>query len=590
MDRDELIGTILRLTAVVSGLSATVHLLLGVWPMVVIGATLVAASVAGLWLLPHGYGRSVRLGFLVLLTLLIALPAPLLGGSQSPFLYSYPLVVMITVFLLGSRAAAVVFAFGLGVGPVFAWLEGQGLVTSAEPVGDFVPQLLLGLSGLVFAYYPSSRWTSALALAREHEEAAIRALAARDEELVRRAEVERELQKALEQVGQASKAKSQFLANMSHELRTPLNAILGYAEMLQEEADDPDTQTDLGRIRSSGSHLLTLINDVLDLSKIEAGRMQLRVEEVDLAQVVQEVTKVVEPAVLAHGNRLVVEAEGIGVAWGDSTRVRQVLLNLLSNAAKFTEGGEVRLTATAAHHDGRDVVEFSVSDTGVGISDEQLSRLFRAFVQADGSTSRKHGGTGLGLVLSRRFARMMGGEVTAQSVPGEGSTFRFVLPRESAAAEVVRLNRQTLEEPSRGRPTVLCVDDEAADLVMLHRMLSSCGYRAVLCSDPREAVEQARALSPAAIVLDLHMSELSGEALLGHFAEDALLALVPVVLSSIDEEGGRRLRSRVAGMVRKPVERGALAQSLQAALCADDDDITRLEDDVSAHGAPAAVG
>jgi signal transduction histidine kinase len=237
------------------------------------------------------------------------------------------------------------------------------------------------------------------------------------------------LQEANAQLAEASQHKSQFLANMSHELRTPLNAIIGYSEMLQEEAEDTDADAflpDLRRINAAGKHLLGLINDILDLSKIEAGRMDLFIESFGVQRLVDDVSAIVQPLIEKNGNTLVVESrDEIGAMQADQTKVRQTLFNLLSNAAKFTDDGTIMLTVK---RESVDWLSFAVTDTGIGMTKEQLSRLFEAFSQAEASTRSQYGGTGLGLAISRHFCRMMGGDLTVESVHGEGSTFTVRLP------------------------------------------------------------------------------------------------------------------------------------------------------------------
>jgi adenylate cyclase len=240
-----------------------------------------------------------------------------------------------------------------------------------------------------------------------------------------------EIQDKNRQLAEASERKSQFLASMSHELRTPLNAIIGLTEMMVTNAARFGTESalePLRRVNAAGKHLLDLINEVLDLSKIEAGKLELNVEAVDLARLIDEVIGTAGQLADKNQNRLIVEAqENVGALAADSLRLKQILLNLLSNACKFTKEGEVALRVRKVA-DGRDWVELAVADTGIGLTAEQQAKLFQEFTQADSLTARRYGGTGLGLALSRKLARMMGGDVTVTSEPGKGSVFTVRLP------------------------------------------------------------------------------------------------------------------------------------------------------------------
>jgi signal transduction histidine kinase len=230
---------------------------------------------------------------------------------------------------------------------------------------------------------------------------------------------------------QARTHLTHFLANMSHELRTPLNSIIGVSEMLREDAEALMQDTEpLDRVLGAGRHLLALINDILDLSKIEAGRMELHLETFPLVPVIKDVAKTIEPMAMKNGNRLAIDCRAdIGTIHADQTRFRQSLLNLASNANKFTEKGTVTIAAHQGHENGRDWIILAVADTGIGMTPEQMGKLFQEFSQASSATASKYGGTGLGLAISRRFCQMMGGDITVESEPGRGSTFTIRLPR-----------------------------------------------------------------------------------------------------------------------------------------------------------------
>jgi signal transduction histidine kinase len=308
-----------------------------------------------------------------------------------------------------------------------------GMIVNAYTLGDGG---VAGLGALVAAMVAANAIIMARAGANTFRDLIVARLEAEEaaSELERRvAERTSELAVATRRARAASHAKSMFLANMSHELRTPLNAVIGYAEMVEEDLTGGNTSqsvADLGRIRSSANHLLAMINEVLDFSRIEAGKLQLRPTEFDLRSLLNAALDSVRPT--ASKNRTTCHiniAANLGAVWLDETRLRQCVLNLLSNAAKFTRGGVIALDARACRVGGAEGVAISVRDTGPGIAANQLSRLFQPFVQADATHTRQHDGAGLGLVITRRLARAMGGDVQASSVLGQGSTFTLYLPR-----------------------------------------------------------------------------------------------------------------------------------------------------------------
>ncbi|RME64835.1 MAG: response regulator, partial [Alphaproteobacteria bacterium] len=381
---------------------------------------------------------------------------------------------------------------------------------------------------------------------------------------------------ARDEAQSANVAKSQFLANMSHELRTPLNAVIGYAEIVEEDlADEGITASgeDLRKIKSSANHLLSLINDILDLSKIEAGRMDLDIHEFSLSQLIEDAVATVEPLARQHGNRLAVDTAAAHVTMqSDSTKLRQALLNLLSNACKFTEHGTVSLRARALDGAGEaEMVEITVSDTGIGMSQEQIDGLFQAFMQADPSVTRKFGGTGLGLAITQRFARMMGGDVTVASRVGEGSTFYLRLPRRLDAkgaaapkgrAALAPAGAGPCETPAGTRPLILVIDDEPDARDLLERWLPRMGYDVVSAASGAEGIVLARHLRPAGVILDLRMPGMSGWDVMKRFQDDPFLRTLPIVLCSMEDEP-KHIRGHGAhGFIAKPVDRKALGALL----------------------------
>jgi signal transduction histidine kinase/DNA-binding response OmpR family regulator len=394
-----------------------------------------------------------------------------------------------------------------------------------------------------------------------------------------------ELEQAREQAEQASRTKSQFLASMSHELRTPLNAIIGYSEILQEDVADlgrDNLVSDLKKIEGAGRHLLGLINDILDLSKVEAGRMDVFIEDVEIVPLLEEVRAIIVPLADKNGN--VTEfrmAENLGTMRTDRTKLKQSLLNILSNASKFTENGRLTLVADRFESN-RPMVRFAISDTGIGMTEEQLSRLFQAFSQADTSTTKKYGGTGLGLAITRNFCQLLGGEISVSSQPGEGSTFTIVLPDRSDTSPQAKL--ADVPHPSDeldDAPTVLVVDDDPAARDLLTANLKSAGYRLVQATNGEEALSLARTIRPDAITLDVIMPKADGWAVLSALKADADLRDIPVIIVTVLSDRGIGLSLGAVDVLTKPVDRARLTALIHSLLLRDGP-VLVVEDDAGA--------
>jgi signal transduction histidine kinase/DNA-binding response OmpR family regulator len=481
--------------------------------------------------------------------------------------YSPPTLAVLKVVLPWQANPAVMVPAGIGVGGLALWaiLARMLYARKRREAGRLRQQLL----------------------EEEHRaKEALEAKAAALAESNRQLDIAREAAEGARATAvEASQAKSAFLANMSHELRTPLNAIIGYSEMLQEEAEDlkqPGFVPDLEKIHGAGKHLLGLINDVLDLSKIEAGKMTLYLEDFDVAKLVQEVAATVQPLITKNGNRLeLVCPPDLGTMHADVTKVRQTLFNLLSNASKFTEKGTITLRVKRESDSPASVSDFSrlmhdasrftfqVSDTGIGMTPEQLAKLFQSFTQADASTSRKFGGTGLGLAISRKFCQLMDGDITVTSEHGKGSSFTVTLPATvSEAASQTKFFRRTSEPPPAATslssgPVILVIDDDPGVHDLMRRSLEKDGFRVEIAADGKRGLELARQLQPAVIALDVMMPSMDGWSVLSALKAGTATVDIPVIMMTIVDDRQMGFALGAADYFTKPIDWQRLHTTLQ---------------------------
>ena len=409
------------------------------------------------------------------------------------------------------------------------------------------------------------RWVLHRGLALRDENGRAYRMAGSMGDISDRKQAEIELREAKDQAEQATVAKSQFLANMSHELRTPLNAIIGYSELLLEVAGDlgqGDFAPDLEKIHTAGRHLLALINDILDLSKIEAGKMDVFIETFDLAKIIKDVGTTIAPIAGKNGNRLEVRcAEDIGTMRSDLTKIRQALFNLLSNACKFTHDGSVILSVVREAD--TDEIVICVTDSGIGMTPHQAEKVFEAFTQADSTTTRDYGGTGLGLAITKTFCQMLGGDISVESVPDEGSVFTIRLPTNAPVSGPQDAPAADSEEEiADAARTILVIDDDPAVRDVVGRHLRRNGYRVLVAANGEQGLRLAAESLPDLITLDVLMPELDGWAVLSELKSDPALAGIPVVVVSIVDDRNLGYSLGATDYLTKPVDRDQLLAML----------------------------
>ena len=500
----------------------------------------------------------VRYGSVVVLIGAVTVVRLLVTLDTAPFLLYLPALFMIaTAFgrgpgLLGTASSAAFAGFLFIRASDEARLSGSQITALIEFVAISTAMVLV-CAALRRALTENERFLTTL---NEANASLIRSQATIAAAIKEADAAKEEAEIAKDAAEAANRAKSAFLANMSHELRTPLSAVIGYSEMMEEEVEDLGEASllrDLGKVKSNARHLLSLINDVLDLSKIEAGRMDTYAERIEVATLVHEVQATVEALVGQKGNTLEIEIEtDVGTMETDVVKLRQCLLNLLSNAAKFTENGQLTLKVRRDRASDPSMLEFRVIDTGIGMTEEQLSRLFERFAQADETTTRRFGGTGLGLAITRAFSRLLGGDIMVESTAGQGTTFTLRLP--AVMPEQPHEEPAPKPDPASGRQTVLVIDDDPAQRDLMVRFLERQDFAVATAVNGLDGLETARRIHPRAITLDVMMPQVDGWSVLQQLKADPDLARIPVVIISFVNDKFLSASLGAADHVDKPVQ------------------------------------
>jgi signal transduction histidine kinase/CheY-like chemotaxis protein len=507
------------------------------------------------------------------------------GGVSSPLLMWFLVVPLLAFFYLGSgvRTSVAIFAqIVIGLGAFYAFYLMNRSFPMHIPLEEMVDVTMISmLCASLYIFFMASYYASVVDSQSELLKEIDRHQATMDD-----------LTAAKEEAERANGAKSEFLAKMSHELRTPLNAVLGYSEILLEDAEldgNGEQIADLQKISAAGKHLLAMVNDILDISKIEAGKTELFLEDVNLDQLIEEIEVTARPLAAKNTNVFEVIKDGdLGSAHLDLTKLRQATFNLLSNASKFCQNGKISLEVGTIEQDGRAMLSMAVRDTGVGISEEALASLFQNFTQAHASINAKFGGTGLGLSLSKNLCRLMGGDITADSVLGEGSVFTITVPMKveapapaemseeavdetlkEAAAELRKLNEadQGLSTgagaSSQSIGTVLVIDDDPEYLEIMDRMLRKENLSPILSSEPASALHLARTVRPSLMLIDVLMPDVDGWELVETMKEDPVTKSIPVIMVSIMDDPKNNAPQLADGFMSKPVDSAKLRKTLQ---------------------------
>ncbi len=477
------------------------------------------------------------------------------GGLSSPLLPWVITVPLLAFFYLGSGKWARLFVISIIVTNLFLLFV---FSDGGRSFPEHVP--LTSLSGLgIISTICAAAYVSMMAL---YYGSIVSSQSELEHEVLGRLETAERLREATREAERANQAKSEFLAKMSHELRTPLNAVIGYSAILLEDAEVSEREQqcmDLRKIQEAGEHLLSLINDLLDLSKLDAGKMDLYIETIDLPSLIADVAAGCQAKIAANANTLHIECQGdLPGMQTDSTKLAQALSNLLGNAAKFTRNGSIELSAKGDGH----WVEIAVRDNGIGIDRRRVATLFENFDEDESATTSKYGGTGLGLPLSRKLALLMGGDLLVESELGHGSCFTVRLPfSQSSGSSPDTVQESSVESASRPLPgkTVLVIDDDVSVLDLMRRLLAKEGYSPVVAAGGLEGLELARRVLPRLVMLDVQMPELSGWQVLKAIRGDPKLDDCKVVMLSVDQNNlqqGRTLGAQ--GFLVKPVNAPAL--------------------------------